>query len=461
MNNPDRVAPPSSRRDFLKTAAVFAAAPFILPGKVWAQTPGPNQKLTLGCIGMGKQMGILLAGILPREEVQIVAVCDVDTTRREHGRELIDKAYTANTDQASPAKVCTAYADFRELLARKDIDAVIIATPEHWHAFMAIAAVRAGKDVYCEKPLTYNIHEALALVKAVRETNRVFQTGAQQRSAQEFRVAAELVRNGVIGRVSAIDVRFGAPAVPFALPEEAPEPGLDWKLWCGPGPLVPYNSILSPRGVHKNYPEWRQVREFAGGDICDWGAHHIDIAQWALGVDESGPVEVRAPTHWKDARMGAQLVYANGTVLTHRGDLHIRRGLSFYGTDGEIHVFRGKFELVYRNKPSHRFWGQEIDKNTSLDRALALTSREFLTDAKIKLPKSKSHFGDFLEAVKNRTRPISDVAIGASSNIACHLMNFGYHYGANAQWDPVKHRFTKGGDAKWLTRERYTDGWAV
>ncbi len=452
-------APVTSRRDFIKRASVFAAAPFILPGRLRAQPVAPNQKVTIGCIGMGRQMGNLLTALLPRDEIQMVAVCDVDTTRREHARQRIDQAYSEKTGR--DGKVCSIHADFRELLARPDIDAVLIATPDHWHALIAIAAVRAGKDVYCEKPLTYNIHEALQLVKAVRETNRVLQTGSQQRSMQEFRVSAELVRNGILGRVHAIDVHFDGPAAPCVLPAEPVEAGLDWKMWCGPGPLVAYNHILSPRGVPTSYPQWRKAMEFGGGDITNWGAHHIDIAQWALDADGGGPVEIRAPAHWQHAQMGAQLVYANGTVLTHRKDPHIRRGISFYGAEGEIHVYRGQFDFTYRNKPAHRFWTKETDPDMSLDRALAFTSREFLTDAKIKLPKSADHFGNFLHAIQTRTRPICDVSIGASSIIACHLMNCGYYYGANAQWDPAKNQFTRGGDPKWLTREHYTEGWSI
>ena len=200
------------------------------------------------------------------------------------------------------------------LFRSKDIDIVLIATPDHWHAYIAIAAVRAGKDVYCEKPLTHNVREAVELVKAVRATGRVFQVGSQQRSSKEFRVAAELVRNGLIGRVHAVGVSFGDPAQPYDKPAEPIEPGLDWNLWCGPGPLVNYNPMLSPRGVHNHFPHWRNTWEFGGGMITDWGAHHIDIAQWALDKDGSGPVEVRAPRDWQTAKRGAQLVYADGTV---------------------------------------------------------------------------------------------------------------------------------------------------
>jgi predicted dehydrogenase len=382
-------------------------------------------------------------------------VCDVDTTRREHAKKRVDAAYTAKA--GADYKGCAAYNDFREVIARKDIDLVIIATPDHWHAYIAIAAVRAGKDVYCEKPLTYNVHEAVELVKEVRKADRVFQVGSQQRSSKEFRIAAELVRNGVLGRVDAIHVSFGDPAKPYTLPAEPMEPGLDWDRWCGPGPLVAYNPSLSPRGIHNNYPDWRLTWEFGGGMITDWGAHHIDISQWALNADASGPVEVRAPQNWATAKRGAQLVYADGTVLTHvRG-----KGVSFYGTEGVCHVNRGKFELIMDGKTVHKFWDKETDKGTSMEREVTLTEREFLANAKVKLYNSKSHFEDFITCVRSRQRPICDVEIGARSAIACHVMNFAYHYGANAKWNPAKNKFASGGSSKWLTRDNYRGGWVV
>ena len=273
----------------------------------------------------------------------------------------------------------------------------------------------------------------------------------------EFRTAAELVRNRVIGKVAAINVSFGDPARPYSQPVEPVEPGLDWDFWCGPGPLVGYSPFLSPRGVHDNFPDWRQTWEFGGGMITDWGAHHIDIAQWALGMDGSGPVEVRAPQDWQTAKRGAQLVYADGTLLTHVSG----KGVSFYGTEGEVHVNRGKFELMLAGKTVHKFWDKEVDKATSLEREVTLTQREYLADAKVKLYASKNHMQDFLDCVRSRQLPICDVAIGASSAIACHVMNFAYHYGANARWNPVRNRFADGGSSKWLTRDRYRAGWRV
>jgi predicted dehydrogenase len=445
---------PSSRRRFLQQSALLAA-PFILPARVWSQATAPSKRLTLGCIGMGKMMKGHLGNFIQRDDVEVLAVCDVDTTRREAAKKRVDEAYTKKAGETRNG--CAAYNDFRELIARKDIDAVVIATPDHWHAYIAIAAVKAGKDVYCEKPVTYNVHEAVELVKAVRKANRVFQVGSQQRSSKEFRIACELVRNGVIGRVNSIHVSFGDPAAPYKEPAEEMEPGLDWKMWCGPGPLVAYNPMLSPRGLHDHFPHWRKTWEFGGGMITDWGAHHIDIAQWGLGMDGNGPVQVRAPENWETAKRGAQLVYADGTILTHvKG-----RGVSFYGTEGEVHVNRGKFEFILDGKTVRKFWDKEVDKGTSLEREVTLTEREHLANAKVKLYNSKSHFQDFLDCVQSRKRPICDVEVGASSVIACHVMNFAYRYGATATWNPARNRFSAGGNNRWLTRDKYRDGWKV
>ncbi len=445
----------SSRRRFLKNSALVLAAPLILPRRVWAQNSAPSGRLTLGCIGTGRMMTNHFNNFLHRDDVEVLAVCDVDTTRREHARDRVNKTYSEAA--GTTYRGVTVHNDFREILARPDIDAVVIATPDHWHAYMAIAAVNAGKDVYCEKPLTYNIHEAVKLMQAVRRTNRVLQTGSQQRSLKEFRTAAELVRNGVLGRITGVHVSFGDPAAPYEEPAEELEPGLDWDFWCGPGPLVNYSPFLSPRGMHTHFPDWRKTWEFGGGMITDWGAHHIDIVQWALDADASGPIAVRAPENWETAKRGAQLIYPNDVAITHvRG-----KGVSFYGTEGEVHVNRGKFELIMDGKTVHRFWDRAADPGTSMDREVILTQREYLKDAKVRLYESSSHFQDFMDCVQTRNRPICDVEIGARSVIACHLMNLGYRYGANVSWDPQRNRFTRGGNRRWLTRDRYRNDWKV
>ena len=445
----------SSRRQFVKVAATSVAAPFILPSRVWSADTAPSERLTLGFIGVGKMNSGHLGSFLGRKEVQVVAVCDVDTNRREFAKKTVEERY--GKDKDASFKGCEAYADFRKLLERKDIDAVVIATPDHWHAFIAIAALNAGKDVYCEKPLTHNIHEALTLIDSVRSNKRILQTGSQQRSSKEFRVACELVRNGIIGKIDHVETQFGGPAKPNANPEEPMEPGLDWDMWCGPAPLVPYSSVLSPRGVHGHFPAWRNTREFGGGMITDWGAHHIDIAQWGLGEDEHGPVEIIAPENYANASDGAKLIYASGIPLHHNGK---GKGVSFFGANGEVHVNRGKFEFVLGGKTIHKFWDKEADKGTSLDREVILTEREYLADAKVTLYNSKNHHEDWLNSIKTREKPICDVAIGASTAISCHLMSQAYYHGGSMKWNPETHEYISGGDPKWLTRE-YRADWKV
>ena len=442
-----------NRRHFVKTAAASVAAPFILPSRVWSAETAPSAKLNLGFIGVGKMNSGHLGNFLGRKDVQVRAVCDVDKTRRENAKTKVDERYAKD----GVAGDCVAYEDFRELVANKDIDAGVIATPDHWHTITSIAGLDAGKDVYCDKPLTHNIHEAVTLIKAVRKNNRILQTGSQQRSSKEFRVACELVRNGVIGKVLRVETQFGNPAKANANPEEPMEPGLNWDMWCGPAPLAPYSSVLSPRGVHNHFPAWRMTREYGGGMICDWGAHHIDIAQWGLGEDEHGPVEIIAPDKHDEATEGAKLVYASGIPLTH---VNKGKGVSFFGENGEVHVNRGKFELILGGKTVHKFWDKAVDKGTSLDREVVLSEREFLADAKVKLYASKGHHDDWLNSIKTREKPICDVAIGASTVISCHLMNQAYYHGGTHKWNPETREYISGGDAKWLTRE-YRGEWKV
>jgi predicted dehydrogenase len=249
----------------------------------------------------------------------------------------VEEAYSKETGY----KGCDAVSDFREVIARKDIDAVVIATPDHWHAIPIIEAAKARKDIYCEKPLTLTVAEAKLVIDAVRKHERVLQTGSQQRSNVfgEFRRAVEIIRSGRVGTVKTVTVGVGRSSRPCDLPEEPMEPGLDWDMWLGQAPMRPYNSVLSPRGVHRHFPNWRSYREYSGGMQTDMGAHHYDIAQWALGMDESGPVEVIPPADPSDRR-GVKYIYANGVEMSHGGP----DGCFFTGTKGTLHITRGRLK---------------------------------------------------------------------------------------------------------------------
>ena len=432
-----------NRRHFLKTAAVAGAAPFILPSSIWAADTTPNSKINLGFIGIGKQGNGLLGACLPRNDVRVLAVSDVDSTRRNLAKKKVETAYTK--DKTAPAETCAAYNDFRELLARKDIDAVVIATPDHWHALIAIAALNAGRDVYCEKPMAHTILEGRAMVKATRANKRIFQVGSMQRSSGEFRAACELVRNGVIGEVKKVDASVGGPPVFCDLPEEKAEPGLDWDLWLGPAPLRPYNSILSPRGMPAGFPQWRQYREYGGGKVCDWGAHHFDIVQWAFGYDAGGPLEF-FPVADPKAQSGVSWRYANGAVVTHQSG----NGITFYGSKGKIYVNRGKFQL----------WLGDTLKSDAMDDYSPLL-KELLPKEAVRLYRSTNHITDWVKAMHARSTPCCDVETGQRSATVCNLANMVYFSGKGLKWNPAKENFADGtGDASWLTRE-YRAPWKL
>jgi predicted dehydrogenase len=417
-----------TRRSFLQSAAASVlAGPVILSSASGEEKKAPaSERLTLGFIGVGTQNRGHLGHFLGQKDVQVVAVCDVDKTRRENAKAMAEKRYGDETKKGT-YKGCAAYNDYRDLLKREDIDAVVIATPDHWHAIIAIEACKAKKDVYCEKPLSLTIHEAKLMIEAARKYERVFQTGSQQRSDREFLQACELVRNGRIGKITKVRVDVGGPSRPCDLPGEKEEPGLDWDRWLGPAPKRAYNSVLSPRGVHKHFPDWRQYREYSGGMMTDWGAHHFDIAQWGLGMDDSGPVEITPPDDPK-AQKGVRYLYSNGVEVVHANS----GGVLFIGTKGAILVNRGKLVSLPEN-----------------------VSKETLGPKDVRLYKSPGHQRDWLTCIRSRKKPICDVEIGARSVTVCHLGNLAYWNHRKLRWDPKKWQFIDDETAmKWLDRER-------
>jgi len=410
------------RRRFLAGTAGALGAPLLLSVPSLARAARLNEQITVGFIGMGiRSRNLMRGGWLDDGRLRILGVCDVDETRCQAGKARTDEAY-GNHD-------CAAYTDHRDLLAREDIDAVVIATPDHWHAIQAIDACHAGKDVYCEKPLTLTIHEAHACIVAARANDTVFQTGSQQRTEYDgkFRTACELVRNGRIGKVLTVNVGVGDPAIWCDLPGEEIEPGLDWDRWLGPAPMRPYNAELSPRGMHGHYPRWRAYREYSGGYFTDMGAHHFDIAQWGLGMDGSGPVEARPPRDESSMR-GAYLVYDSGAHVVHGGP----SGTTFIGERGMIHVDRGRLESIPGN----------------------LVEDPLPEDAE-RLAESPNHREDFIACVLERRRPICDVEVGARTITCCHLLTLCYWNRRALRWDPEAWAFIDDPEANgWRDYER-------
>ena len=433
-----------TRRSFLKTALVAGSAPLILRSSLFAADTAPSKQITLGFIGIGKQGNGLLGACLPRSDVRVLAVSDVDSTRRDLAKTKVEAAYAKGT-KTGDYKGCDAYSDFRELLARKDIDAVVIATPDHWHALIAIAAANAGKDIYCEKPMAHTVLEGRAMVNAVRANKRIFQAGSMQRSMGEFRAACELIRNGVLGTVAKVDACVSGPPIPCDLPAEPVEPGLDWDLWLGPSATRPYNSILSPRGMPKNFPEWRHYREYGSGGVGDWGAHHFDIVQWAFGYDKSGPVEF-FPVEAPDAQSGVRWRYDNGVEVTHQKG----NGITFYGDKGKLYVNRGKFQL---------WLGDQLKAETMDDYSPLL--KELLPVNAVRLYRSTNQISDWMKCIKSRQLPICDVETGQRSATVCNLVNQVYFHDKGCKWNPQTEQFADGtGDASWLTRE-YRAPWKL
>ncbi|MFH1747651.1 MAG: Gfo/Idh/MocA family oxidoreductase [Planctomycetota bacterium] len=414
----------TSRRQFLKAAGLAVVAPYFVPARAWGRTAraAPSERITMGFIGVGNMGGGHLGYFLGNKEVQIVAICDVDANKREMARQRVIEQYAEETE-AGTFCGCDTYNEFEELLARPDIDAVLVAVPDHWHALVACAACQAGKDVYCEKPLSLTVRDADEMVSAARRYQRVFQTGSQQRSSQNFRFACELVRSGRIGKLLTVNVGIGGPSSELYLPEEPVREGFDWERWLGPAPWQPYNAERCSGSYSGG---WRLIRDYSGGMMTDWGAHHFDIAQWGMGMDGNGPVEIIPPDNSEKGTLTYK--YANGVTMYH-GDAN---GILFTGTDGKVEVNRGYIQT----------WPEEI-------------GQEPIRPGDVHLYESPGHQQDWLNCIRNRRRPICDVAIGASSVTVCHLGNIAWWLGRPLRWDPSS-RMIIGDEtaARWLERPK-------
>jgi len=408
-----------NRRSFITQASVISAA-MIAPWYVMG-CKSPSDQVSLGFIGTGKQAMDLQDFFTKTGEVRILAAADVYEGKLRRF--------------ASKLSGCDTYNDFRKILDRKDIHAVVIAVPDHWHAAIAVLAAKAGKDIYCEKPLSLTIKEGRAMVNAARKYNRVFQTGSMQRSWPEFRQAVELVRNGYIGDIKHVTVNVGPPPKPYDLQAEPIPAGLDWEFWLGPNVKESvFNHNLAPGLNDDFWAHWRDYREFGGGYVTDWGAHMFDIAQWGLDMDASGPVMVTPPD--KDHQY-LTYQYANGITMTHE-PVTKDNGVTFFGTKGEVHVVRGKIETTPAELATHT-----------------------IGDSEKHVYKSENHYKDFLDATRKRSKPICDVEIGHRTATVCNIGNIAYQLNRPLQWDPVKEEFKNDAEANKLTGREMKKEWAV
>lgn len=404
------------RRSFLKlSAAVASGVPILIPRAVLgtAETPAANERIGIGGIGIGRR-GLQVFAEVPSLG-RIVAIADVNLPRAEE---------TAGKFQG------VAYKDYRELLDRKDVDAVITATPDHWRALVCIHACQAGKDIYAEKPMSLTIREGRMMVEAVRKYGRVFQTGSQQRSMAANRLGCELVRNGRIGKVHTVIAANYPSPWECALPAQPVPAGLDWDMWCGPAEVVPYHvDLYTPRAK----PGWISFRPYSGGEITGWGSHGFDQIQWALGMDETGPVEIwtdgapfTPPTYTEPetrergdkvcASPKVSFRYANGvTVHLDNGP---GGGAIFIGDRGKLILDRGKFstEPADLGKPPY-------------------------DDFQVHLYRSDDHMRNWLDCIRTRERPVAEVEIGHRSATICHLCNIARWVNRKLRWDPQAERF--------------------
>lgn len=407
-----------TRRDFLKTSAkVGIGAPMIVSAATLGRggAVAANDRIGIGFIAFGSRAGQLFEDFKEHSASQFIAAADVDAGRRWN--------FVKAVGEGTPT-----YADYRELLERRDIDAVVIATPDHWHSSAIIDSAAAGKDIYCEKPLTLTIEEGKSCVNAVRNAKAVFQTGSQQRSASQFLKACELVRNGYIGKLELIETFIGRGPTGGMDPDVDAPPSLDWNQWLGQAPVVPYR-------VTRGHYEFRWWYAYSGGKLTDWGAHHNDIAQWGNGTDRSGPVSVEGEAEFPepggyDTAVSFKVRYeykdAAPVVCHSDGD----NGIIFHGSEGKVFVSRSKIETT----PGE------------------LANIEFKSTDE-RLYKSDNHQGNFLECIKTRKDPICDVEIGHRSVTVCHLGNMAIRLGRKLYWDPAKEEIVGDDEAKaWQTR---------
>lgn len=425
-----------NRRKFIGKAATGAAAMTIIPGHVLGGKGriAPNDRINVGYIGTGKQVYHLLNHIGKCPGIVAVAACDVFERKLDR---FVNMATETNTKNGVKQSV-KSYHYYRELLQNDGVDAVVIVTPDHWHAQMAVDAAKAGKDIYCEKPLALTVAEGRAMVNATRKYDRVFQTGNMQRSAKGFRHAVELVRNGYIGEIKEVNVSVGEPVRQCALPPQDVPEGLDWNEWVGPSLYRPYHEELAPPDVEGRWAWWRGYRDFGGGLITDWGAHMFDIVQWALDKDHSGPVKFLPPA-MPEQTHGLTMVYDNGVRVNHKmwGGDGDGNAIQFIGTEGRVEVSRS----FLRTFP---------DTNMATVDIKPQEERVYFSD---------NHYQDWVDAVRNRTVPISDVEIGHRTATVCNVTNIAYELQRPLLWDPVKEAFTGDDFANGMVGRSYRGKW--
>lgn len=441
-----------TRRDFIKKVGLLGAAvgfPSIIPASALGKNGfvSPSNRITMGSIGLGGMGSGNTRGFLDRRSVQVVALCDPCRKINKYGyghnetrgwepmKADVDKKYSERF--GSDYKGCDIYEDFRDLIARKDIDAITTATPDHWHALIAVAAVRSGKDVYGEKPLTRRVEEGRILANAVREYGRVWQTGSWQRSASHFLRVAELVRNGYIGKVHTVKIGLPANNYLAKVPAEPIPENFNWDLWLGPAPRAEYSH-------HRAFTTWRFISDYSSGKIGDWGAHHIDTMHWALGYDMSGPVSIK-PTKIEWPKDGLfdhpvhytmEAKYPNGETVIISDEF--KNGIEFFSDKGRMFVDRSYVEADPKT-----LWKEQIKVGDE------------------RLYYSRNHTDNFIDCVKNRRLSSTDIEVAHRSNTVTLLGEIAYRVGREIKWDVKTETIANDKQASELLRAVYRAPWVL
>ncbi|HTD96072.1 MAG TPA: Gfo/Idh/MocA family oxidoreductase [Edaphobacter sp.] len=426
-----------SRRSFLKTslgAAAMAGFPTIVPATVFGQM-APSNRINVGAIGVGRISRVHdMPAILKNDGARIMAVCDLSADRVELGKKYVNDFYAKKTGKAHDG--VTGYANYHELLANKDIDAVVISTPDHQHAILAATAVRAGKDVYLQKPASLTIAEGRYLCNAVQASGRILQVGSQQRSWKQFHRACELVRNGRIGEVKHVEIGLpGDPAGGDATPMPVPA-GFNYDAWLGSTPEVAYtlDRVMPVKDFDR--PGWLRMEQFGAGMITGWGAHHVDTAHWGMNTEYTGPVEIwgtaEFPTHglWDvHGKFLTHAIYANGITMDISGDFP--NGIKWYGTKGSLFVTRDE-QASPTSKPGDKV---KIEPLVASDPKIL---DSVIGPDEIHLETSPEHHGNWLECVRTRRQPLAPVELGHRACSTCLLHHIAMKTKRRIHWDPER-----------------------
>ena len=448
----------NSRRKFIKNAAILSIAPYIVPSSVFGKN-APSNRINVGAIGTGRISRIHdMPGVWRHDFAQVMAVCDLDANRAQDAKKLVNEYYTKKN--GSPFDGVKVYTDHRELLNNKDIDAVLISTPDHTHAMIGVAAAKAGKHIYMQKPASLTIAEGRKISDVIQKSNVKFQIGSQQRSSEQFRYGAELVRNGRIGQLKKVYV--GLPGDPAGgNKKEMPVPAnFNYDMWLASTPEVYYTEDRVHPQSGYGRPGWLRCEQFGAGMITGWGAHHIDSAHLGMGMERSGPVEIWGKAEFPKEGLWdvhgiftTHALYSNGVEMIVSNELP--NGVKFEGSDGWVFVSRGDYQVTSSDPGAKGVQAKKIDASDPKILTSVIGANEF------HLPVSTNHHGNWLESIRDNKDPIAPVEEAHRSCSACLLHHIAMKLNRKVYWDPVKEQFKNDAEANKMVSRPQRKAYAI